>query len=140
MWDPQHLTSLQVLTACCGVRLTFLCDDDVREEWCASVLVTASVVPNLRILVTLMMEALTSSETSVLTRATRRSISEDTILHSHHRKNLKSYMMFRPHRSNPVGLHSLLRGWLYFFICGFSSYLTGNTYVPPRPVKGTVLL
>jgi hypothetical protein len=41
-------------------------------------------------LATLMIEALLSSKPSVLTRSIRRNIAEDSCLHSHRRRNLKS--------------------------------------------------
>jgi hypothetical protein len=47
-------------------------------------LVTASIVPSSLIHVTLMMEAIHSSQTSVLTRATWHNISEDSFLYEYH--------------------------------------------------------
>jgi hypothetical protein len=70
-------------------------------------LAKASVVPISLILVTLMMEALRSSETLVLTGATQRKIPEDAIFHSHRRENFKSYMMESKLMSHKDGLVSV---------------------------------
>jgi hypothetical protein len=56
------------------LRCVALVRTDVSEE-----LSSANVVPISPILVTPMMEALNSSETSVLTRATRRNLPEDGV-------------------------------------------------------------
>jgi hypothetical protein len=55
-------------------------------------LVTANVVHSSLILLTLVMEAICFSVTSIITRDTRRNIPEDDILHSHWRETFKSYI------------------------------------------------
>jgi hypothetical protein len=80
------------------LRLVALVSTDISVESVASIYISsqrASVIGNFfssPVLVTLMMEVIRSSETSVLILVTLRNIPEDGILHNHRRENLISYI------------------------------------------------
>jgi hypothetical protein len=87
------------MASCEMLRSVALVRTDVSEELSTSIIrvtrigeLGTTLVDSSPILVTLMKEALSSSETSAITRATRRSTPEDTILHSHRREKFKSYI------------------------------------------------
>jgi hypothetical protein len=123
------------------LRRVVLVRTDVSEELSPSFirarrigeLVTLAVSSDRCILVILIMEAISSAETSVLTRVTRRNIPEDGVLRSHRRENLKSYILFM-HATCPARctLHSSICLEAFGKLCSVAKPLSARPSVSTR--------
>jgi hypothetical protein len=78
-------------------------------------------VPSSPILVTLMMEALSFSKTSVITGVTRRNIPVEGILQGHRRENLESYMLVRNRPKAIQIVHNIVKIILLTFRVAYKS-------------------
>jgi hypothetical protein len=88
--SAEHIASIIRLKRIRELGTTLAVTSSLRTPLRNTMYYAAPISP---IIVTLIMEALRFSETSILTRATLRNISEDGILHSHRREDLKSHML-----------------------------------------------
>jgi hypothetical protein len=86
-----YVCQIRQYTGICSAKNTD-CTHIIFPRSVLQLLVTANVVPSSPILVTLMMEEIRSSCTSLLTPTKRRNILKDGILHTNRIGNLKSYI------------------------------------------------